>query len=709
MTRIIIPSILACVTFVACNLDKNSSIMQEPKAKKIPKVLEIHNNQRIDHYYWLNERENAKVIDYLNEENAYREHIMGGTKDLQDSLYQEIKGRIKEDDESVPYLLDGYWYYTRYETGKEYPVYCRKANEKGAAEIVLFDVNEMAKDHDYYQLGGMRISPDNQKVAFAVDTVSRRIYTIYVKDLESGEILPYKMEGTTGNCSWAADNQTLFFSKRDPQTLRSNQIFRYTLGGEDPTLVFEETDETFVCSVGKTRDKQHLLIHSSSTVSDEYRILNADEPQGTFEIFQPRVRGLEYNIDGFNDRWYIVTNAQNATNFKLMTTERSQTELAHWKDLISHRSDVLLEDVELFDDFLVIEEKFNGLTRLGIRMWDKFSNTIYIDMDDPTYGLGLGNNPEPSQRRIRFGYSSLNQPASVREYDIDKQTTEILKETEVMGGYDKSEYISERLWAEAKDGTKVPISLVRHKDTPMNGTAPLVLYGYGSYGYSLDATFSVARLSLLQRGFVYAIAHVRGGSEMGRHWYEDGKLLNKKNTFTDFIACAEHLIAQRYTNKNRIFAWGGSAGGLLVGAVANMRPELFKGIVAEVPFVDVVTTMLDESIPLTTGEYDEWGNPNDKRFYEYMMSYSPYDNTVAQDYPAMLITTGLHDSQVQYWEPAKWIAKLREKRTNGEPLLLYCDMTTGHGGASGRFSALKEVAMKYAFVIDVSRAINDSL
>ncbi len=709
MTRIIIPSILACVTFVACNLDKNSSIMQEPKAKKIPKVLEIHNNQRIDHYYWLNERENAKVIDYLNEENAYREHIMGGTKDLQDSLYQEIKGRIKEDDESVPYLLDGYWYYTRYETGKEYPVYCRKANEKGAAEIVLFDVNEMAKDHDYYQLGGMRISPDNQKVAFAVDTVSRRIYTIYVKDLESGEILPYKMEGTTGNCSWAADNQTLFFSKRDPQTLRSNQIFRYKLGGEDPTLVFEETDETFVCSVGKTRDKQHLLIHSSSTVSDEYRILNADEPQGTFEIFQPRVRGLEYNIDGFNDRWYIVTNAQNATNFKLMTTERSQTELAHWKDLISHRSDVLLEDVELFDDFLVIEEKFNGLTRLGIRMWDKFSNTIYIDMDDPTYGLGLGNNPEPSQRRIRFGYSSLNQPASVREYDIDKQTTEILKETEVMGGYDKSEYISERLWAEAKDGTKVPISLVRHKDTPMNGTAPLVLYGYGSYGYSLDATFSVARLSLLQRGFVYAIAHVRGGSEMGRHWYEDGKLLNKKNTFTDFIACAEHLIAQRYTNKNRIFAWGGSAGGLLVGAVANMRPELFKGIVAEVPFVDVVTTMLDESIPLTTGEYDEWGNPNDKRFYEYMMSYSPYDNTVAQDYPAMLITTGLHDSQVQYWEPAKWIAKLREKRTNGEPLLLYCDMTTGHGGASGRFSALKEVAMKYAFVIDVSRAINDSI
>ncbi|MCH8546067.1 MAG: S9 family peptidase [Cryomorphaceae bacterium] len=706
MSRSIAPFILASVTFVACNFNSNNNLMQEPKAKKIPKVLEVHNHQRIDHYYWLNERENPKVIDYLNEENAYREHIMAGTKDLQDSLYKEIKGRIKEDDESVPYLLDGYWYYTRYETGKEYPIYCRKADKEGAAEIVLFDVNEMAKGHEYYQLGGMRISPDNQKIAFAVDTVSRRIYTIYVKDLESGLILPYKMEGTTGNCSWAADNQTLFFSKRDPQTLRSNQIFRYTLGGKDPVLVFEEKDETFVCSVGKTRDKQHLLIHSSSTVSDEYRYLKADDHLGEFKIFQPRVRDLEYNIDGFNDQWYIVTNAQDATNFKLMTTDKNQTDVSSWKDLISHRSEVLLEDVELFNDFLVVEEKYNGLTRLGIRMWNDFSNTIYVDMDDPTYGLGLGNNPEPSQRRIRFGYSSLNQPASVREYDIDKQTTEILKETEVVGGYDKAQYISERIWAVAKDGTKVPISLVRHKDTPLNGTAPLVLYGYGSYGYSLDATFSVARLSLLQRGFVYAIAHIRGGSEMGRQWYENGKLLNKRNTFTDFIACAEHLINERYTNKNRIFAWGGSAGGLLVGAVANMRPELFKGVVAEVPFVDVVTTMLDESIPLTTGEYDEWGNPNDKRYYEYMKSYSPYDNVTAQDYPAMLITTGLHDSQVQYWEPAKWIAKIREVRTNNEPLLMFCDMTTGHGGASGRFAALKEVAMKYAFVIDVSRAIN---
>jgi len=707
MARIYILPMLACAMLMGCNQTKNESVMQQPKATKIPKVLNIHNDQRVDHYYWLNDRENPKVIDYLNEENAYREHVMGGTKDLQDSLYAEIKGRIKEDDESVPYLLDGYWYYTRFETGNEYPIYCRKADMENAEETILFNVNEMAEGHAYYQLGGLRISPDNQKIAFAVDTVSRRIYTIYVKDLRTGEILPDKLEGTTGNCTWAADNQTLFFSIRDKQTLRSNQILRYTLGGDDPALVFEETDDTFVCSVGKTRDKRHIIIHSSSTVSDEYRTLNANDPTGVFEVFQPRIRGLEYSIDGFNNRWYIITNAQKATNFKLMTSEREHTQLEHWTDLITHREDVLLEDVELFDDFLVVEEKYNGLTRIGIRMWTDFAKPFYIEMDDPTYGLGIGNNPEPSQRRIRFGYSSLNQPSSVREYDIDKQTTEILKETEVVGGYDKSQYVSERLWATASDGAKIPISLVRHVDTPLDGSAPMVLYGYGSYGYSLDATFSVARLSLLQRGFVYAIAHIRGGSEMGRQWYEDGKLLKKRNTFTDFIACAEHVIAERYTNEKKLFAWGGSAGGLLVGAVANMRPELFRGIIAEVPFVDVVTTMLDESIPLTTGEYDEWGNPNDKRYYDYMKSYSPYDNVVAQNYPAMLITTGLHDSQVQYWEPAKWIALLREKRTNNEPLLMYCEMTTGHGGASGRFAALKEVAMKYAFVIDVSRAINE--
>lgn len=698
---------VACAVFAACNPIKNDNLMQQPKAKKIPKVLEIHNDQRIDHYYWLNDREDSKVIDYLNEENTYREQVMAGTNDLQDSLFKEIKGRIKEDDESVPYLLDGYWYYTRFETGKEYPVYCRKPDTENAKETILFDVNQMAEGYDYYQLGGMRISPDNQKVAFAVDTVSRRIYTIYVKDLRSGEILSDKLEGTTGNCTWADDNKTLLFSTRDHQTLRSNKIHRYTLDSDNPTLVYEETDETFVCSVGKTRDKRHLLIHSNSTVSDEYRILEANNPEGAFRVFHPRQRDLEYSVDGFNNRWYIITNAQGATNFKLMTSQRAQTNLNDWKDLIEHRSDVLLEDVELFDDFIALEEKFNGLTRLNVRMWNDFDAPIQVDMDDPTYGLGLGNNPEPKQRHIRFGYSSLNQPSSVRDYAVDTKTTKIRKETEVVGGYDKSEYISERLWAKASDGTNVPISLVRHKDTPLDGSAPLVIYGYGSYGYSLDATFSIARISLLQRGFIYAIAHIRGGSEMGRQWYEDGKLLKKRNTFTDFIACAEHLINEGYTSEKRLFAWGGSAGGLLVGAVANMRPELFRGIVAEVPFVDVVTTMLDESIPLTTGEYDEWGNPNNKRYYDYMASYSPYDNVVVQDYPAILITTGLHDSQVQYWEPAKWIAKLREKRTNNEPLLMYCEMTTGHGGASGRFAALKEVAMKYAFVIDASRAINE--
>ncbi|MCC5918663.1 MAG: S9 family peptidase [Cryomorphaceae bacterium] len=692
--------------FSACESMKKKERINQPKAEKIPKVLEAHNDQRIDHYYWLNNRENPKVIDYLNRENEYREKIMKGTEGLQEEIFAEIKGRIKEDDQSVPYILDGFEYYTRFETGKEYPIYCRKQNRPDAPEEILFDVNQMAEGYDYYQMGGMTISPDNMKVAFAVDTVSRRIYNIYIKDLKTGEILPDVMHSTSGNVTWAADNKTLFYGVRDPQTLRSSKIFRHELGAEKDVLVYEEKDETFVCSVGKTRDKKHLLIHSSSTVSDEYRYLSAETPEGQFNIFQPRKRDLEYGLNGFNGKWYILTNANGAKNFKLMVCDEGKTEMSNWKDLIAHREDVFLEDFEIFENFIAIEEKYNGLTRIDIRKWTDFETTAYLKMDDPVYGLGIGNNPEYRSHTLRFGYSSLNQPSSVREFNTQTGETEILKETEVVGGFDKRMYVSERLWATAKDGTKIPISLVRHKNTPLDGSAPAVLYGYGSYGYSLDANFSIARISLLDRGFVYAIAHIRGGSEMGRHWYEDGKMFNKMNTFNDFIACGEHLVQKKYTQKDRMFAWGGSAGGLLVGAVANMRPELFRGIIAEVPFVDVVTTMLDETIPLTTGEYDEWGNPNEKKSYYYMKSYSPYDNITAQDYPAMLITTGLHDSQVQYWEPAKWIAKLREMRTNGEPLLMHCEMTTGHGGASGRFAALKEVAMKYAFILDLANTIN---
>ncbi len=703
MKHLNIGVIVTIMISLSCSKMKNESSIQEPRAKKIPRVLEIHNDQRIDHYYWLRERENPEVVAYLEQENSYREAIMKGTEELQDELFKEIRGRIKEDDESVPYRLDGYWYYTRYEKNQEYPIYCRKIDQENAPEEILFNVNEMAKGFDYYQLGGISISPDNQKAAFAVDTVSRRIYSIYVKDLRTGEIFSDEISGTTGNCVWANDNKTLFYSVRDPQTLRADKILRHRIGEAKDTQVYFEEDETFVCSIGKTRDRSHLMIHSSSTMTDEYRILDASTPNGEFKIFSPRKRGLEYNTTRFNNQWYIITNADGATNFKLMTCSDNATKHQEWKEFIGHREDVFLEDIELFDDYFVLEEKFNGLTRLQIRNWKNPSTGKSIEMDDPTYSLYLGSNPEPGTNDVRFGYSSMNQPGSVRSFNVKNGETTILKETEVVGGFDKTQFVSERIWATATDGTKIPISLVRHINTPIDGTAPAILYGYGSYGYSLDAGFSIGRLSLLERGFVYAIAHIRGGSEMGRQWYEDGKLLKKRNTFTDFIACAEHLINLKYTQPEKLFAWGGSAGGLLVGAVANMRPELFRGIIAEVPFVDVVTTMLDETIPLTTGEYDEWGNPNEKEYYFYMKSYSPYDNIKAQDYPAMLITTGLHDSQVQYWEPAKWIALLREKRTNNLPLLMHCEMTTGHGGASGRFTALKEVAMKYAFVIDLAQ------
>lgn len=703
MKHLNIGVIVTIMISLSCSKMKNESSIQEPRAKKIPRVLEIHNDQRIDHYYWLRERENPEVVAYLEQENSYREAIMKGTEELQDELFKEIRGRIKEDDESVPYRLDGYWYYTRYEKNQEYPIYCRKIDQENAPEEILFNVNEMAKGFDYYQLGGISISPDNQKAAFAVDTVSRRIYSIYVKDLRTGEIFSDEISGTTGNCVWANDNKTLFYSVRDPQTLRADKILRHRIGEAKDTQVYFEEDETFVCSIGKTRDRSHLMIHSSSTMTDEYRILDASTPNGEFKIFSPRKRGLEYNTTRFNNQWYIITNADGATNFKLMTCSDNATKHQEWKEFIGHREDVFLEDIELFDDYFVLEEKFNGLTRLQIRNWKNPSTGKSIEMDDPTYSLYLGSNPEPGTNDVRFGYSSMNQPGSVRSFNVKNGETTILKETEVVGGFDKTQFVSERIWATATDGTKIPISLVRHINTPIDGTAPAILYGYGSYGYSLDAGFSIGRLSLLERGFVYAIAHIRGGSEMGRQWYEDGKLLKKRNTFTDFIACAEHLINLKYTQPEKLFAWGGSAGGLLVGAVANMRPELFRGIIAEVPFVDVVTTMLDETIPLTTGEYDEWGNPNEKEYYFYMKSYSPYDNIKAQDYPAMLITTGLHDSQVQYWEPAKWTALLREKRTNNLPLLMHCEMTTGHGGASGRFTALKEVAMKYAFVIDLAQ------
>ena len=687
-----------------CTTMPEKTVLTEPKAKKIPHRLEIHGDTRIDNYYWLNDRENPEVIAYLNAENAYREHIMKGTEDLQQKLFDEMVGRIKKDDSSVPYKVDGWYYYTRFEGDKEYPIYCRKRETLEAPEEIMLDVNELAKGYSYYQVAGLSIRPDKKMIAFGVDTQSRRIYTIHFKNLETGEILDEVITNTTGGATWAEDNKTLFYSRKNEITLRSERILKHKLGTSDQTdvEVYYEADETFSTFVYKTKSKKYLIIGSSATLSDEYRILEADNPDGTFRVFQPRQRNLEYGIAHFNDHWYIRTNADGATNFKIMRTPLNATTQNNWIDVLPHREDVLVGGMELFKHFIVVEERSNGLTQMRIQKWDD-GTTHYIDFGEETYTAYTGTNPEYDTELLRYGYTSLTTPNSVIEYNLRTHEKTILKEQEVVGGYDKNQYESHRVWATATDGTKVPISLVYKKDLKNDFGNPLLLYGYGSYGVTIDPSFSATRLSLLDRGFVFAIAHIRGGEYLGRQWYDNGKLFTKMNTFTDFIACAEYLVDSGYTTKNKLFAMGGSAGGLLMGAVINLKPELFNGVIAAVPFVDVVTTMLDESIPLTTGEYDEWGNPNDEAFYKYMLSYSPYDQVKRADYPALLVTTGLHDSQVQYWEPAKWVAKLRELRTNkNKPLLMFCNMDTGHGGASGRFEAYKETAMEYAFLLDLA-------
>lgn len=698
----IISAISFALLLTQCNTMNDNNIPAAPVAKKIPHRLQAHGQTRIDNYYWLKERENPEVIDYLNQENAYREFVMKETEPLQSKLYDEMVGRIKKDDSSVPYKVDGWWYYTRFEGDKEYPLYCRKKESMDAPEEIMLDVNEMAKGFDYYQVGGISVRPDKKMIAFGVDTVSRRIYTIYFKNLETGEILDEKIENTTGGATWAADNKTIFYTQQNPTTLRSERVLRHTLGvpASRDVEVYYEPDETFSTYVYKTKSKAYLVIGSSATLSDEYRILEADNPEGDFRIFQPRERNLEYSIAHFEDHWYIRTNKDGATNFKVMKTPISATAQQNWQEVLPHRPEVLVGGMELFKNYMVVEERSNGLTQMRIQPWN--GTPHYLDFGEETYTAYTGNNPEFDTEMLRYGYTSLTTPSSVLEYNMDTKEKTTLKTQEVVGGYDASAYESKRIWATAPDGVKVPISLVYRKDLKKPHGNPLLLYGYGSYGITIDPNFSATRLSLLDRGFVFAIAHIRGGQYLGRQWYEDGKMLSKKNTFTDFIACGEHLVAEGYTTKNQLFAMGGSAGGLLMGAITNMRPDLWAGVIAAVPFVDVVTTMLDESIPLTTGEYDEWGNPNEKAYYEYMLSYSPYDQVGKKDYPAMLITTGLHDSQVQYWEPAKWIAKLREMRTNNtKPLLMYCNMDTGHGGASGRFEAYKETAMEYAFLLDL--------
>lgn len=700
--------LLVSLIFATSCKDKNETMdasIQPPVAKIVPHTLEKHGHVRTDNYYWLNDREDQEVIDYLNKENEYYQKMTAHTKELQENLFQEMKSRIKEDDSSVPYFYNGYYYITRFEKGKDYPIYSRKKGSLDAKEEIMFDCNEMAKGHSYFNLSGINVSEDNKYAAFGVDLVSRRQYTIQIKNLETGEILPVKIENTTGGSTWASDNKTLFYTRKDAQTLRSDKIYRHTLGTDiaKDALVFHEKDDTFYTFVYKEKSKKYLVIGSTSTLTSEYQILESNNPNGNFRLFQERVRGLEYSISHYGDSFYVVTNKDKATNFKLMKTPESKTAMEYWSELIPHRNDVLLEGIEIFKDYLVVEERSNGLNKIQIRPWNA-GESYYLPFESETYTAYTTTNVDFDTEILRFGYQSLTTPSSVMDFNMRTKEKKVLKEQEVLGGkFDKNNYVEERIWATAEDGTKLPISMVYRKGMKKDGNNPFLLYAYGSYGSTIDPTFSSTRLSLLDRGFIFAIAHVRGGEYLGREWYENGKLLKKKNTFTDFIDCSKYVIAQKYTSAKHLYAEGGSAGGLLMGAIVNMAPELYNGVIAQVPFVDVVTTMLDDSIPLTTGEYDEWGNPNDKEYYDYMLSYSPYDQVKAQDYPNMYVSTGLHDSQVQYWEPAKWVAKLRAMKTDKNVLFLDTNMEAGHGGASGRFEALKELAKEFAFLLDLEK------
>lgn len=714
VTRFITP-LLVGVVALSCSPAKEEvkDDIKPPVAEKKAHELTANGNTRVDNYYWMklsDEQKNAeqkdeqttKVVNYLTAENDYLKAKMAHTEGLQEKLYNEIIGRIKQTDESVPYLDNGYWYYTRYEEGQEYPIYCRKKGSLNGKEEILLNVNELAKGHSYYSIRGLNVSEDNNLLAYAEDSVSRRRYTVYVKDLRTGKIVEKPIPNTEGYVTWANDNKTFFYTMKDSVTLRSRWIIRHKLGSDfkNDVRVFEEKDETFYTGITKTKSKKFLVIWSGSTLTNDYQILNANTPEASFKPFSERKRGVEYSIDHYGDKFYVVTNLD-AQNFRLMETPDTKTSLENWKEKIAHRKDTLLTGIEIFKDYLVVTEraKANNLMRI---IDQKTGKKHYLDFGEAAYTVYPSINIEFNSELLRYGYTSLTTPNSTYDYNMRTKEKKLLKQQEVVGGYNPEEYQTERLWATAADGTEIPMSIVYKKGIKKDGSNPTLIYGYGSYGSSSDPYFYSPLLSLLNRGFVYAIAHVRGGQEMGRQWYEDGKMFKKKNTFTDFIACSEFLIEQGYTTSDKLFANGGSAGGLLMGAIVNMRPDLYKGVLAEVPFVDVVTTMLDESIPLTTGEFDEWGNPKTQESYMYMLEYSPYDQVKAQNYPNMLVTTGFHDSQVQYWEPAKWVAKLREMKTDNNTLLLRTNMETGHGGTTGRFKVYREQAQEYAFFLDLA-------
>ncbi|HAA14024.1 MAG TPA: oligopeptidase B [Cytophagales bacterium] len=672
-----------------------------PVAEKRPHHMTHHGITRTDEYYWLNQREDEQVLAYLRAENEYKEAVMQPLQGLQEALFDELKGRIKENDETVPYKLDEYWYYVRFVEGGEYPIYCRKEGSLDAEEEVVANGNELAKGHSYFEMT-TQVSPDHKLVAIPMDTVGRRIYDVKIKNLETGEFLPDVIKGVTNNVAWANDSQTLFYTSQDAETLRNDKIYRHALGStQEDELVFDEKDDTYNTGVYRTKSRRFLMIGSFSTVAMEFQYLDADTPDGEFTVIAPRKRDHLYYPDHAGDHFYIRTNDDaQAPNFQLVKAPIQGDSQSQWEVVIPHRKDVFLESIELFQDYLVLEERKEGLIQLLVRRWDS-GEEHYVEFGEPAYVAGAINNMEFNTSTLRYNYQSLTTPSSTFDYDMGTRAKDQKKEQEILGGFDKKNYTTERHFAKVTDGTLVPISLVYRTELRKEGKNPCLVYAYGSYGYSMEPYFRSSIVSLLDRGFVYAIAHIRGGQEMGRHWYDEGKLLKKKNTFTDFVDCTEFLIEKGIADADQTFAMGGSAGGLLMGAVINLRPDLYKGVVAAVPFVDVVTTMLDDSIPLTTGEYDEWGNPNTKEYYEYMLSYSPYDQVGEKEYPNLLITTGLHDSQVQYWEPAKWTARLRDLKTGDNLLLMHTNMEAGHGGASGRFEQFKETAMEFAFMLDL--------
>ncbi|HLO46761.1 MAG TPA: S9 family peptidase [Leadbetterella sp.] len=681
--------------------------LSAPKATKKPHPMTIHGHTRVDDYYWLNNRENQEVIDYLNAENAYTDKVMAQLENKKNQLFEEMKGRIKEKDESVPYKNGSYFYYSKFVEGGEYPVYCRKFQSLDAAEEIILDGNLMAKGHNYFSIGGFEVSDNEEILAFGEDTVSRRNYILKFKNLKTGQVYAENIPNTEGGSyAWAADNKTFFYVVRDQQTLLGNKVYKHTMGTDpkNDVLVYEEKNNQYYMGIGRMKSKKYIAIYSEQNgIATEYQLINASTPDVAPQTFLKRQNGLEYYLEHFENKFFIRTNYGDSPNYQLMeVNEKLGGNPKNWKTRIAHRKDVFFEGLEVFKNHLVIQERKEGLIQLRI-IDQKTQKEHFLDFGEPTYDAYIGTNPEFDTNTLRYGYNSMTTPNSTFDYDMNTKTKILKKEQEVLGGFDKSNYKTERIYVTARDGAKVPVSIVYHKNTRLDGTSPLLQYAYGSYGASMDASFSSTRLSLLNRGFVYAICHIRGGQEMGRHWYEDGKMFKKINTFNDFVDCSKGLIAKKYTNPEQLFAMGGSAGGLLMGAIINQAPELYKGVVAAVPFVDVVTTMLDESIPLTTGEFEEWGNPKNKASYDYMLSYSPYDNVERKKYPNMLVTTGLHDSQVQYWEPAKWVAKLRDYKTDQNTLLLHTDMTSGHGGASGRFSALKNTALMYTFLLDLAR------